>query len=229
MTTPGVGYRRPCLWSSSTVTACSSIAIGSLYVSRPEHLTAIGLPTTYDDCVRDFLGIAMSSSLELIRGAARPADPRRLAVPAERGGAGRPGSRARAGRRHRGSARCDPTSDAWRRVPATSRSKFRLRHTGCSYEQFAGHIYSGEDVEHGKPAPDLFLAAAASEQADPARCVVVEDSPAGVQAAGAARMPVLAYAAETPRERLADADRVFTDMTELPRLIEEILAADAAA
>ena len=42
---------------------------------------------------------------------------------------------------------------------------------------------------------DLFLAAAASEQADPARCVVVEDGPAGVQAAAAAGMPVLAYAA----------------------------------
>ena len=34
---------------------------------------------------------------------------------------------------------------------------------------------------------------------------------------------------ETPREGIADADRVFTDMTELPRLIEEVLAADAAA
>ena len=210
---------------------CDGVLIDSDRISlrvQAEHLTAIGLPTTYDDCVRDFLGIGMSSSLELIEerlGQPIPADwlsqlseavQDALAAELE------PVAgimEALAAIPHR---MCVASSTGHEQI------EFRLRHTGL-YEQFAGHIYSGEDVEHGKPAPDLFLAAAASEQADPARCVVVEDSPAGVQAAGAARMPVLAYAAETPRERLAGADRVFTDMTELPRLIEEVLAADAAA
>ena len=44
-------------------------------------------------------------------------------------------------------------------------------------------VFSAEDVTRGKPAPDLFLQAAAGLIAPPQRCVVVEDSPAGVEAA----------------------------------------------
>ncbi len=53
-------------------------------------------------------------------------------------------------------------------------------------------IVSGDEVVNGKPAPDLFLAAAARIDADPTRCVVLEDSQAGIQAAYAAGMyPIL--------------------------------------
>ncbi|MFD0593348.1 HAD family hydrolase [Catellatospora coxensis] len=62
------------------------------------------------------------------------------------------------------------------------------------YERFEGRIFSATEVANGKPAPDLFLHAAARMGADPARCVVVEDSRPGVQAARAAGMRVLAYA-----------------------------------
>jgi HAD superfamily hydrolase (TIGR01509 family) len=95
-----------------------------------------------------------------------------------------------------------------------------LRATGL-WDAFAGRIYSATEVEHGKPAPDLFLHAAAGQQADPADCVVVEDAPAGVAGGKAAGMRVLAYAALTPAGRLADAgaDAVFTDMAELPALL----------
>ena len=58
---------------------------------------------------------------------------------------------------------------------------------------------SGHDVAHGKPAPDIFLLAAAALAAAPARCVVVEDAPAGIEAARAAGMAALGIA------RLADA------------------------
>jgi HAD superfamily hydrolase (TIGR01509 family) len=51
---------------------------------------------------------------------------------------------------------------------------------------FEGRIFSAAEVEHGKPAPDLFLHAARSLGVPPERCVVVEDSRPGVQAARAA-------------------------------------------
>jgi beta-phosphoglucomutase len=51
---------------------------------------------------------------------------------------------------------------------------------------------SGETVAHGKPAPDIFLAAAAKVGVPPARCLVIEDAPAGVAAAHAGGMRCLA-------------------------------------
>jgi HAD superfamily hydrolase (TIGR01509 family) len=50
---------------------------------------------------------------------------------------------------------------------------------------------TGDEVEHGKPAPDLFLLAASRLGADPARCLVFEDAPAGVAAGKAAGMEVV--------------------------------------
>jgi beta-phosphoglucomutase-like phosphatase (HAD superfamily) len=73
----------------------------------------------------------------------------------------------------------------------------------------------------GKPAPDLFLHAAAQIGAAPGCCVVVEDSRPGVEAARAAGMWVLAYAGGlTSAELLAGPDTiVFEDMRELPGLL----------
>ena len=84
-----------------------------------------------------------------------------------------------------------------------------------------GHrrIFSAAEVEHGKPAPDLFLHAAAEMGWEPSACAVVEDSPAGVEAALAAGMTALGYAGRTPPERLRGA-RVFGDMAELPALLQ---------
>jgi len=90
--------------------------------------------------------------------------------------------------------------------------------------RFAGRISSATEVEHGKPAPDLFLLAAARMGVDPARCVVVEDSPYGVQGARAAGMRALGYAGGlTPAHRLRDAGATaFDDMRDLPRLLREL-------
>jgi beta-phosphoglucomutase-like phosphatase (HAD superfamily) len=78
-------------------------------------------------------------------------------------------------------------------------------------------------VAKGKPAPDLFLHAAAQMGVIPARCVVVEDSRYGVQAARAADMDVLAYAGGlTSVQSLVGArTTVFDDMSELPTLIKQ--------
>jgi HAD superfamily hydrolase (TIGR01509 family) len=62
-----------------------------------------------------------------------------------------------------------------------------LAHVGLTFPVSV----AGDEVEHGKPAPDMFLRAAAGLGLAPARCVVVEDSPPGVAAGRAAGMPTL--------------------------------------
>ncbi|MEX1295869.1 MAG: HAD-IA family hydrolase [Candidatus Limnocylindrales bacterium] len=63
-----------------------------------------------------------------------------------------------------------------------------------------------DDIEHGKPAPDPYLRAAELLGVDPAHCLVVEDAPAGVQAARSAGATTLALRTTHGREALALAD-----------------------
>ena len=60
-------------------------------------------------------------------------------------------------------------------------------------DYFAGKIFSADDVDEGKPAPDLFLYAAKSTGYSTAECWVIEDSCAGVQAALNAKMKVVGF------------------------------------
>jgi len=87
---------------------------------------------------------------------------------------------------------------------------------------FADVLFSATMVGRGKPAPDLFLHAAQAMGHPPQRCVVIEDSLPGVQAAIAAGMRVCAYAAapyvDADRYRALGAE-VFDDMRRLPRLL----------
>jgi HAD superfamily hydrolase (TIGR01509 family) len=64
---------------------------------------------------------------------------------------------------------------------------------------------SGRDVPHGKPAPDLFLLAAAALATPPEACLVLEDAPAGIQAARAAGMQALGIARAGEDATLAEA------------------------
>jgi HAD superfamily hydrolase (TIGR01509 family) len=89
-------------------------------------------------------------------------------------------------------------------------------------------IFSAEMVERGKPAPDLFLHAAAGMQARPDRTLVIEDSASGIQAGKAAGMTVWGFAGGSHYTRRADgrrlllaagADRVFDRLTELGRQV----------
>ncbi|WP_437634604.1 HAD family hydrolase [Sorangium sp. So ce854] len=90
----------------------------------------------------------------------------------------------------------------------------------------------GVEVARGKPAPDLFLAAAEALGAPPASCLVVEDAPAGVLAAKAGNMTALGVARHADRALLvaAGADRVVTTLDEVDAdaLVEGRLAARAA-
>jgi beta-phosphoglucomutase len=76
-------------------------------------------------------------------------------------------------------------------------------------------VVSGEQVARGKPAPDIFLAAAVELDVPPARCVVVEDAPAGVAAAHAGGMRCLAVrrAGQQDPPGLATADLVVDSLT----------------
>ena len=85
------------------------------------------------------------------------------------------------------------------------------------WDRFDGRIFSATEVERGKPAPDLFLFAAAAMGVGRDRCVVVEDSRSGIEAARAAGMRSVGYAGGlTPADWLqGDRTVVIDDMAEL--------------
>ena len=90
---------------------------------------------------------------------------------------------------------------------------------------FKGHIFSGHELPRSKPAPDVYLAAAASLGVDPRRCAVVEDTVTGVAAGVAAGATVFGYSPpeaghDAPDALLkAGAVHIFVDMTALPALL----------
>jgi HAD superfamily hydrolase (TIGR01509 family) len=92
-------------------------------------------------------------------------------------------------------------------------------------DAFAATV-SSEEVEHGKPAPDVYLEAAARLGVDPGGCAAVEDSANGIRAAVAAGMRVVAVpnrAFPPPQEVLDQADLVVTDVRELrPEVLEDL-------
>ncbi|WP_326539350.1 HAD family hydrolase [Pseudorhodoferax sp.] len=102
--------------------------------------------------------------------------------------------------------------------------ELQLRKVGL-YAHFEGRIFSGHEMPRSKPAPDVYLAAAAALGADPRRCAVVEDTVTGVTAGAAAGATVFGYSPGGPGHspaadlRAAGAAHVFTDMASLPQLL----------
>ena len=99
---------------------------------------------------------------------------------------------------------------------ASSSPRERLRRTlvRAGLDGAFDATVAGDEVAHGKPAPDMFLAAAARLGVPPADCVAVEDSPPGVAAAVAAGMATLAVCRVPGTEAaLAAADRVVGVVT----------------
>ena len=86
-------------------------------------------------------------------------------------------------------------ADGAKLAVASSSPQLLLRYarTRFRFDELFDTIVTGMDVEHGKPAPDIFLEAARRLGADPARCLVVEDSQNGVNAGLAAGMKVVAF------------------------------------
>jgi HAD superfamily hydrolase (TIGR01509 family) len=97
--------------------------------------------------------------------------------------------------------------------------------------EFQPHVYSASLVPRGKPHPDIFLHAAAQVGVAPLRCVVIEDSPTGVQAGVAAGMTVIGLLAASHiqdghRQRLmsAGAHRIADDFIQAEAITRTFLA-----
>ena len=93
---------------------------------------------------------------------------------------------------------------------------------------FEGAVFSAAEVARGKPAPDIFLHAAARMAVAPARALVIEDSAPGVVAAKAAGMTVFGFtggshcrAGHAERLAAAGADLIFSEMSALPSLMAD--------
>lgn len=89
---------------------------------------------------------------------------------------------------------------------------------------FDGRIFSGYEMPRSKPAPDVYLAAAAALSVDPRACAVVEDTVTGITAGVAAGATVLAYAPFGQEQALRDAGaaHVFTSMRDLADLLHAL-------
>jgi HAD superfamily hydrolase (TIGR01509 family) len=202
---------------------CDGVLVDSDRISlriQAEWITDLGLETSYEDCVRDFLGLGMPATLRILS--------ERLGRPLPSGWAG---GLDRAVREafERELRPVPGVVEALDKIDlptcvASSGSQEKMRFTlGLTglWDRFAGRIHSADEVGRGKPAPDLFLRAASSMATPPDRCVVVEDSPFGVIAAKVAGMSALGYAADGNGERLGrEGARTFGSMAELPGLLE---------
>ncbi len=102
--------------------------------------------------------------------------------------------------------------------------EMQLRHVGMA-EWFGEHVFSGHEMPATKPAPDVYLAAAAALGVPPGRCLVIEDTVTGVTAGVAAGATVWGYAPGGPSHRgavalrAAGAVQLFTRMGDLPALL----------
>jgi len=84
-------------------------------------------------------------------------------------------------------------------------------------KKYFTHLLSSESVQRGKPFPDVFLASAAAINVEPTRCLVIEDSLIGVQAAKAAGMKCFAVPITQADEIVAVADETFDSLELLER------------
>ncbi|APZ97855.1 hypothetical protein BWQ93_04635 [Sphingopyxis sp. QXT-31] len=162
-------------------------------LSLAESLTEIGMPTTYDESLRDYYGHNWQETQRRIEarfGRPLPADFR------ER-------HRERARARFMEGFDAVPGASAFLRtlgpMPRAIASSSRAEYIGWALglfglgHHFGGHVYSADGWDRGKPFPDIYLAAAKGLGVDPAQCLAIEDSPTGARAAIAAGMTVIGF------------------------------------
>ena len=88
-------------------------------------------------------------------------------------------------------------------------------------------IATGEDVEHGKPSPEMHLLVARELGVEPAECLAIEDSPTGIEAALAAGAQAIAVTTDLTRQRFRDSDvldrsHVVDEPRDLPELVRHL-------
>ncbi|MCK5444003.1 MAG: HAD family hydrolase [Rhodospirillaceae bacterium] len=193
-----------------------------------DFITERGRPTDSQECLAEFTGLSIERVGEIIRsdwGVELEPDFVELLRPLDRAAFKAhlkplPGARDTIARlQSAGIKVCVASSGRPEKI------HYSLSITGL-LDLFEGHLFSAVVVRHGKPAPDLFLFAAAQMDVAPAQCCVIEDSIAGVKAAKSAAMQVMAFcggshADDAHQQKLAAAapDRLFDELAELPRLI----------
>ncbi|MEW2066943.1 HAD family hydrolase [Streptomyces sp. NPDC007346] len=186
------------------------------------YLTELGHPTSYEESLRDYMGAAMHRVHDLVEeraGEKLPADFESVLY-----------ARTFAAFQEE-LVVVDGVEDVLGKLVADgvaycvassgSHEKIRVGHRKTGIDQWFEEewIFSSEDVGRGKPAPDLFLHAAERMGVAPERCVVIEDSPLGVEAARAAGMDVYGFTSMMPAERLTGVTGYFSDMAQLPELL----------
>ena len=193
-----------------------------------EMLVDLGWPITQEECMREFVGKSLKDEVQRIEqrtGAsisaswlAEFADRRNQALSTQVQAVPHVVEAVRllhAG--YRGQIACASGADR-RKV------ELQLRKVGL-FDFFEGRIFSGYETPRSKPFPDVYLAAAAALNVDPARCAVVEDTVPGVTAGVAAGATVFAYLPPNTSHvsllqlRDAGAHHHFADMALLPGLL----------
>ncbi|MGY3680709.1 HAD family hydrolase [Streptomyces sp. TE33382] len=186
------------------------------------YLTELGHPTSYEESLRDYMGAAVHRVHDLVAertGEKLPADfdetlHARIFAAFRRELVAVDGVQELLG---------TLVADGVDYCVASSSSHERIRvgHRAAGLDQWFEEewIFSSEDVGRGKPAPDLFLYAAERMGVAPERCVVIEDSPLGVEAARAAGMDVYGFTSMMPADRLNGVTGYFSDMAQLPELL----------
>lgn len=109
---------------------------------------------------------------------------------------------------------CALPPESWAVVTSGTRelATTRLKHAGLPIPRV---LVCAEDVGEGKPEPEGYLRAATLLGAAPERCVVVEDTPAGIRAARAASMAVIALPTTHPASELSEADAVARALSDI--------------
>lgn len=190
-----------------------------------DFLSAEGVPTSLEDCMRLFMGRRWSDN-----------------IPRLEAHLGRPWTndmdvRHRQNSRVRMRAEVEPVAGVIAFIAtlghrpkciASSSSLEWLADTTRRFgihDHFADRLFSGTQVVNGKPAPDLFFHAADGLAADPQTCIVIEDSPAGITAARAAGMTAVGLLAgshirdgHAEKLRAAGAHHICHDFADVARI-----------
>ena len=198
-----------------------SEAAGNSFIAR--YLTDLGFPTTEEAAMDKYVGRALSAVRELVEAEFAkplPADFVERCSEAE-------------------TAAILPTVRAF---PGVAEALVRIKNAGILVsvgsggtvakmhatlgavgllDQLSAWLVSSEDVGPGKPAPDVFLAAASQRGVAPSRCVVIEDSAPGIAAARAAGMGVIGFASHLAGSDLLNlgANAVATTWAEVAPLL----------